>query len=83
MSINNQTYRRFEISAMLSPISRKRAMAIVHVTTTDPGRIADLGTECFLRIEKWLQVSDPAMLQLLVDEARVAIDHYADNVDDS
>ncbi|CAM2161922.1 hypothetical protein [Burkholderia orbicola] len=79
----DQSYRRFDIVATLSPLPGNRAIAIVDVTTDDPGRLADLGTGQFLQIRKWLESNDVALLTVVFDECKVAIDHYADNVDDA
>ncbi|ACA95140.1 MULTISPECIES: hypothetical protein [Burkholderia] len=79
----DQSYRRFDIAATLSPLPGNRAIAIVDVTTDDPGRLADLGTGQFLQIRKWLESNDVALLTVVFDECKVAIDHYADNVDDA
>ncbi|HHL4080577.1 MULTISPECIES: hypothetical protein [unclassified Burkholderia] len=79
----DQSYRRFDIAATLSPLPGNRAIAIVDVTTDDPGRVADLGTGQFLQIRKWLESNDIALLTVVFDECKVAIDHYADNVDDA
>ena len=47
-----QSYRRFDITATLSPLPGhgNRAIASVEVTTDDPARLADLGTGQFLQI---------------------------------
>ncbi|MCA8405897.1 hypothetical protein LGN09_13410 [Burkholderia cenocepacia] len=79
----DQSYRRFDIAATLSPLPSNRAIAVVDVTTDDPGRLADLGTGQFLQIRKWLESNDVALLTVVFDECKVAIDHYADNVDDA
>ena len=79
----DQSYRRFDIAATLSPLPGNRAIAIVDVTTDDPGRLADLGTGQFLQIRKWLESNDVALLTVVFDECKVAIDHYADTVDDA
>ncbi|RQU47566.1 hypothetical protein DF147_11370 [Burkholderia cenocepacia] len=79
----DQSYRRFDIAATLSPLLGNRAIASVDVTTDDPGRLADLGTSQFLQIRKWLESNDVALLTVVFDECKVAIDHYADNVDDA
>lgn len=79
----DQSYRRFDIAATLSPLPGNRAIAIVDVTTDDPGRLADLGTGQFLQIRKWIESNDVALLTVVFDECKVAIDHYADNVDDA
>ncbi|MBR8040131.1 MULTISPECIES: hypothetical protein [Burkholderia cepacia complex] len=79
----DQSYRRFDIAATLSPLPGNRAIAVVDVTTEDPGRLADLGTGQFLQIRKWLESNDVALLTVVFDECKVAIDHYADNVDDA
>lgn len=76
-------YRRFEIAAALSPLPHRRGLATVTVTTTDSARVADLGTDRFAYVERWVESTDPDQLQVIVDECKVAIDHYADNVDDS
>ena len=80
-----QSYRRFDITATLSPLlgHGNRAIASVEVTTDDPGRLADLGTGQFLQIRKWVESNDIALLTVVFDECKVAIDHYADNVDDA
>lgn len=83
MSQNELVYRRFHISASLSPLSNGHAYATVDVVTSDPERIADLGTERFLHLARWVEANEPAFLQTVVDECKVAIDHYANNVDDS
>lgn len=83
MSQNEFSYRRFQISATISPLAGNRGVATVDVVTSDPARIADLGTERFLHVERWVERNDPAFLQVVVDECKVAVDHYADNVDDS
>ncbi|WP_321863723.1 hypothetical protein [Burkholderia cenocepacia] len=79
----DQSYRRFDIAATLSPLPGNRAIASVDVTTDDPARLADLGTGQFLQIRKWLESNDIALLTVVFDECKVAIDHYADNVDDA
>lgn len=79
----DQSYRRFTIAATLSPLPGKRAVATVDVTTDDPARIADLGTATFLQVRRWVESNDISQLTLVVDECKVAIDHYADNVDDA
>jgi hypothetical protein len=76
-------YRRFQIAATLAPLPNNRGLATVSATTTDAARIADLGTDRFLHVERWVDSLDPDALQVIVDECKVAIDHYADNVDDS
>lgn len=53
------------------------------MTTEDPGRIADLGTEQFLQIRKWIEANDADLLTVVLNECKLAIDHYADNVDDA
>ncbi|WP_175907468.1 hypothetical protein [Burkholderia seminalis] len=81
----DQSYRRFDIAATLAPLpgNGRRAIATVDVTTDDPGRLADLGTSQFLQVRKWVESSDLALLTVVFDECKVAIDHYADNVDDA
>ncbi|HDR9482085.1 hypothetical protein BLA13014_01318 [Burkholderia aenigmatica] len=79
----DQSYRRFDIAATLSPLPGNRAIVNVDVTTDDPARVADLGTGQFLQIRKWVESNDVAMLTVVFDECKVAIDHYADNVDDA
>ncbi|MDR0244613.1 MAG: hypothetical protein LBJ65_23690 [Burkholderia sp.] len=81
----DKSYRRFDIAATLAPLpgNGKRAIAAVDVTTDDPGRLADLGTGQFLQIRKWVEANDIALLTVVFDECKVAIDHYADNVDDA
>jgi hypothetical protein len=76
-------YRRFQITATLAHLPNQRGLATVAVTTTDSARIADLGTDRFAHVERWVESADPDQLQVIVDECKVAIDHYADNVDDS
>lgn len=76
-------YRRFQVSATISPLQENRGLVTISVTTVDPERVADLGTERFLRLERWVERNDPAFLQVIVDECKVAVDHYANNVDDS
>ncbi|ANB76119.1 hypothetical protein [Paraburkholderia phytofirmans] len=83
MAHNEFAYRRFLISATISSLQGYRGIATVDVTAADPERIADLGTARFLRVERWVERNEPAFLQVVVDECKVAIDHYADNVDDS
>ncbi|RKF39987.1 hypothetical protein [Paraburkholderia fungorum] len=83
MAQNEFSYRRFLISATIAPLQASRGIVTVDVTTTDPERIADLGTERFIHVERWVERNEPAFLQVVVDECKVAIDHYANNVDDS
>ncbi|MFM0734050.1 hypothetical protein PQQ52_26560 [Paraburkholderia sediminicola] len=83
MAQNEFPYRRFLISASISALQGNRGIVTVDVTTSDSERIADLGTERFLHVERWVERNDPAFLQVVVDECKVTIDHYADNVDDS
>ncbi|MFL9909922.1 hypothetical protein [Paraburkholderia sp. RL17-337-BIB-A] len=83
MAQNEISYRRFVISATISPLQGNRGIVTVDVLTSDPERIADLGTERFLHVERWVERNDPAFLQVVVDECKVTIDHYANNVDDS
>lgn len=77
------SYRRFLISATISSLQGSRGVVTVDVTTSDAERVADLGTQRFLHVERWVERNDPAFLQVVVDECKVAVDHYADNVDDS
>lgn len=79
----SENYRRFRIAATLTPLPNNRGLATVAVSTTDAARIADLGTDRFLHVERWIESLDPDALQVVVDECKVVIDHYADNVDDS
>lgn len=79
----DQQYRRFNIAATLSPLPGNRGLSVVDVTTEDPGRIADLGTEQFLQIRKWIEANDADLLTVVLNECKLAIDHYADNVDDA
>jgi hypothetical protein len=83
MAQNEFSYRRFLISATIAPLQANRGIVTVDVTTADPERIADLGTEHFIHVERWVERNEPAFLQVVVDECKVAIDHYANNVDDS
>ncbi|MFM0185374.1 hypothetical protein PQR25_06255 [Paraburkholderia nemoris] len=83
MAQNELSYRRFQIAATISPLQGNRGIVTVDVTTSDQARIADLGTARFLHLERWVERNEPAFLQVVVDECKVAIDHYADNVDDS
>lgn len=80
MSIE-QTYRRFKISASVSPLPANRGLATVQVTTDDPQRIAYLGTAQFIQLRKWLDANDPSLLEVVLDECKVAIDNYADNAE--
>ncbi|MFM0669445.1 hypothetical protein [Paraburkholderia sediminicola] len=77
------SYRRFLFSATISPLQGSRGIVTVDVTTSDAERVADLGTQRFLHVERWVERSDPVFLQVVVDECKVTVDHYADNVDDS
>lgn len=83
MSQQEFVYRKFQISATISSQQNNRGRVTVEVTTSDPERIADLGTSRFLNLERWVERNDPAFLQVVVDECKVAVDHYADNVDES
>ncbi|QGZ60196.1 hypothetical protein FAZ97_32745 [Paraburkholderia acidiphila] len=78
-----ESYRRFQIDSSVVPLANHRAVAHVTVTTTDASRIADLGTDRFADVSRWVESASPDQLQVIVDECKVAIDHYADNVDDS
>ncbi|MEX4002150.1 hypothetical protein AB4Y38_25020 [Paraburkholderia sp. EG285A] len=78
-----ENYRRFQIASSLAPLPNNRAVAHVTVTTTDAARIADLGTDRFAHVSRWVESPTPDQLRVIVDECKVAIDHYADNVDDS
>ncbi|MBN3811894.1 MAG: hypothetical protein V4793_13070 [Paraburkholderia tropica] len=78
-----ENYRRFQIASSLAPLPNNRAVAHVTVTTTDAARIADLGTDRFVHVSRWVESPTPDQLRVIVDECKVAIDHYADNVDDS
>ncbi|WP_144141396.1 hypothetical protein [Paraburkholderia sp. BCC1884] len=77
------SYRRFQFAATISTLGESRGWVSVDVTTADAERIADLGTERFLHLERWVERNEPDFLQVVVDECKVAVDHYADNVDDS
>jgi hypothetical protein len=77
------SYRRFQFSATISALQASRGVVTVDVTTSDAGRVADLGTQRFLHLERWVEKNDPAFLQVVIDECKVAVDHYADNVDNS
>ncbi|CAH2784985.1 MAG: hypothetical protein CPDRYMAC_2273 [uncultured Paraburkholderia sp.] len=76
-------YKRFQFTAAISGLQGNRGVVTVDVVTSDSARIADLGTERFLHLERWVERDDPAFLQVVVDECKVAVDHYADNVDDN
>jgi hypothetical protein len=76
-------YRQFQFIATITPGKGNHAQVMVDVTTSDSARIADLGTDRFLHLARWVENDDPAFLQVVVDECKVAVDHYADNVDDS
>lgn len=77
------SYRRFQFSATISSPGANRGWVTVDVTTSDPERTADLGTDRFFHLERWVERNEPDFLQVVVDECKVAVDHYADNVDDS
>jgi hypothetical protein len=77
------SYRGFQISSSLVPLPNNRAVAHVTVTTTDASRIADLGTDRYAQVSRWVESLSRDQLQVIVDECKVAIDHYADNVDNS
>ena len=77
------TYKRFEFTASIAALQRDRGFVTVDVVTSDTARIASLGTERFLHLERWVERNEPAFLQVVVDECKVAVDHYANNVDDS
>ncbi|PRY04207.1 hypothetical protein [Paraburkholderia sp. BL25I1N1] len=77
------SYRRFQFSATISPLQTNRGIVTVDVTTSDAERIADLGTQRFLHVERWVERNEPAFLQVVIDECKVTVDHYADNVDES
>ncbi|NPT40481.1 hypothetical protein GNZ12_03955 [Paraburkholderia sp. 1N] len=83
MEQNELSYRRFLVASTIAPLQGNRGIVTVDVTTSDPERIADLGTARFIHVERWVERNEPAFLQVVVDECKVAIDHYADNVDDS
>lgn len=78
-----RTYRRFDISAPLSPLPDHRAIAAVDVSTDDAARVADRGTGRFLQIRRWVEALDAAQLTVVVDACKVAIDHDAHDVDDT
>ncbi|HDR9474818.1 hypothetical protein [Burkholderia multivorans] len=78
-----RTYRRFDISATLSPLSDHRAIAAVDVSTDDAERVADPGTGRCLQIRQWVEALDAAQLPVVVDACKVAIGHDADDVDDA
>ncbi|MCL4653445.1 hypothetical protein [Burkholderia multivorans] len=78
-----RTYRRFDISATLSPLSANRAIAAVDVSTDDAERVADPGTGRCLQIRRWVEALDAAQLTVVVDACKVAIGHDADDVDDA
>lgn len=78
-----RTYRRFDISAPLSPLPDHRAIAAVDVSTDDAERVADPGTGRCLQIRRWGEALDAAQLTVAVDACKVAIGHDADDVDDT
>ncbi|HEM7842872.1 TPA: hypothetical protein U2Q23_005381 [Burkholderia multivorans] len=78
-----RTYRRLDISAPLSPLPDHRAIAAVDVSTDDAERVADLGTGRCLQIRRWVEALDAAQPTVVVDACKVAIDHDADDVDDT
>ncbi|MBU9621546.1 hypothetical protein [Burkholderia multivorans] len=78
-----RTYRRFDISAPLSLLPDHRAIAAVDVSTDDAERVADLGTGRCLQIRRWVEALDAAQPTVVVDACKVAIDHDADDVDDT
>ncbi|MBU9403172.1 hypothetical protein KTE13_25850 [Burkholderia multivorans] len=78
-----RTYRRFDISAPLSPLPDHRAIAAVDVSTDDAERVADPGTGRCLQIRRWVEALDAAQLTVAVDACKVAIGHDADDVDDT
>lgn len=78
-----RTYRRFDISATLSPLPDNRAIAAVDVSTDDAERVADPGTGRCLQIRRWVEALDAAQLTVVDDACKVAIGHDADDVDDA
>ncbi|MBU9560674.1 hypothetical protein KTE54_08220 [Burkholderia multivorans] len=78
-----RTYRRFDISAPLSPLPDNRAIAAVDVSTDDAERVADPGTGRCLQIRRWVEALDAAQLTVAVDACKVAIGHDAHDVDDA
>lgn len=83
MAQNELSYRRFLIVSTIAPLQDNRGIVTVDVTTSDPERIADLGTARFIHVERWVERNELAFLQVVMDECKAAIDHYVDNVDDS
>lgn len=83
MAQQDFAYRRFQVSATIAPLQPNRGLVTIDITTSDPERVADPGTERFLHLERWAARNDPAFLQVVVDECNVAVDHYVDNVADS
>ena len=71
-------YKRFEFTASISALQGNRGIVTVDVVTSDQARIADLGTERFLHLERWVERNDAAFLQVVVDECKVTVDHYAE-----
>jgi len=78
-----QTYRRLDISAPLSPLPDNRAIAAVDVSTDDAERVADPDTGRCLQIRRWVEALDAAQLTVVVGACKVAIDHDAHDVDDA
>lgn len=78
-----RTYRRFDISAPLSPLPDHRAIAAVDASTDDAERVADLCTGRFLQIRRRVEALDAAQPTVVVDACKVAIGHDAHDVDDA
>jgi hypothetical protein len=77
-----EEYRKFLITSNLARVGTSRAVATVTVETSDAQRVADLQTERFMHVERWVEEFRPEQLQVIVDECKQAIDHYVDNVDE-
>ena len=43
--------------------------------------VDDLGTERFIHLEQWVEENKPPLLQVVIDDCKVAVDHYVNNID--
>ncbi|SAK96026.1 hypothetical protein AWB83_05671 [Caballeronia ptereochthonis] len=82
MSTQSFGYRKFQFSASINLSNNNHGIVTVEVTTSDAQRMADLGTQRFLYLERWVEANESEFLQVIIDECKVAVDHYVDNIDE-
>jgi len=81
MTTQNFDYRGFSFSAKIDAINNNRAVVTVDVTTSEQRLVDDLGRGRFIHLEQWFEENKPPFLQVVIDDCKVAVDHYVNNID--